>query len=156
MGYSKFHNLETFEEYYVTFSLKSLEYALDILENFPDCGTLNIPCIFQRFYTKRYVIYPKHILDNFPDCETLNIPCIFQRFYTKSYIMYSKHILGIFQIVEYKILIIYSFPEIHQKILNIQELPETRRFYISKEYFIFGKLIKYFKCSSTFQCIFPS
>ena len=30
------------------------------------------------------------------------------------------------------------------------------RFYISKEYFIFGKLIKYFKCSSTFQCIFPS
>ena len=102
--------------------------TLDILENFPDCGTLNIPCIFQRFYTKSYVIYPKHILDNFPDCETLNIPCIFQRFYTKSYIMYSKHILGIFQIVEYKILITYSFLEIHQKILNIQELPETRRF----------------------------
>ena len=25
---------------------------MDILENFPDCGTLNIPGIFQRFYTK--------------------------------------------------------------------------------------------------------
>ena len=83
--------------HYITFGVKSLEYALDILENFPDS-------------------------------ETLNIPYIFQRFYNKSYIMYSKHILGIFQIVEYKILIIYSFPEIHQKILNIQELPETRRF----------------------------
>ena len=32
MGYSKFHNLENFQEYYVTFSLKSLEYALDVLE----------------------------------------------------------------------------------------------------------------------------
>ena len=28
------------------------------------------------------------------------------------------------------------------------------RLYISKEYFPFRKLIKYFKCSSTFQCIF--
>ena len=37
----------------------------------------------------------------------------------KSYVMYFKHIPGIFQIVEYKILIMYSFPEIHQKILNI-------------------------------------
>ena len=68
------------------------------------------------------------IITTFPDCKTLKIPCIFQRFYTKSYIMYPKHILGIFQIVEYKILILYSFPEIHQKILIIQELPETRRF----------------------------
>ena len=59
--------------HYITFGVKSLEYALDILEKFPDCGTLNIPCIFQRFYTKSYVMYPKHILANFPDCETLNI-----------------------------------------------------------------------------------
>ena len=107
-----------------------------ILENFPDCGTLNIPCIFQRFYTKSYAMYPKHILDNFPDCGTLNIPCIFQRFYTKSYIMYPKNILGIFQIVEYKILTIYSFPETHQKILNMLEnSPDQNivgRFYISK------------------------
>ena len=43
--------------YYITFSVKSLEYALDILENFPDCGTLNIPCIFQRFYTKSDIMY---------------------------------------------------------------------------------------------------
>ena len=42
--------------------------------------------------------------------------------------MYNNpSILGISQIVEYKILIIYSFPETCQKILNIQELPETRR-----------------------------
>ena len=34
-----------FQEYYITSSVKSLEYALDILENIPDCGTLNIPCI---------------------------------------------------------------------------------------------------------------
>ena len=40
----------------------------------------------------------------------------------------SQAYSGNFQIVEYKILIMYSFPEIHQKILNIQELPETRRF----------------------------
>ena len=53
------------------------------------------------------------------DCGTLNVQCIFLRFYTKSYIMYSKHILGIFQIVKYKILIMYSFSEIHQEILNI-------------------------------------
>ena len=33
--------------------------------------------------------------------------------------MYPKHILGIFQIVEYKILIMYSFPEIHQKNIKI-------------------------------------
>ena len=119
MGYSKFHNLENFQEYYITFSVKSLEYAL-----FSDCGTLNIPSIFQRFYTKSYVMYPKHILDNFPDCGTLNIPSIFQRFYTKSSIMYPKHILGIFKIVEYKILIIYSFPEIHQ---IISKNPRTSR-----------------------------
>ena len=74
-----------------------LEYALDILENFPDCGTLNIPCIFQRFYIKSYVMYPKHIL-------------------------------GIFQIVESKILITNFLPEIHQKMLNIQEHLETKRF----------------------------
>ena len=73
-------------------------------------------------------MYLKYTPEKFPDCETLNIQCILQRFYTKSYVMYPKHILGIFQSVEYKILIIYSFPEIHQKILDIQELPETRRF----------------------------
>ena len=116
MGYSKFYHLENFREYYITFRVKSLEYTLDILENCPDCGTLNIPCIFQRFYTKSYVMYSKHTLDNFPNCGTLNIPCIFQRFYTKSYIMYPKHILGIFQIVEYKILITYSLPEIQENI----------------------------------------
>ena len=113
--------------HYITFGVK-LEYALEILENFSDCGTLNIQCIFHRFYTKSYIMYPKHILENFPDWGTLNVQCIFQRFYTKSYIMYPKHILGIFQIVEYKILIMYSFPARHQKILIIQELPETRRF----------------------------
>ena len=66
-------------------------------------------------------MYSKHTLEYFPDCGTLNVQCIFQRFYTKSYIMYPKHILGIFQTVEYKILIMYSFPEIHQKILNMPE-----------------------------------
>ena len=84
----------------------------------------------------------------------------YSRDFTPKVIMYPKHILGIFQIVEYKILIIYSFPEIHQKILNILgNSPDQNmvgRFYISKEYFLFGKLIKYFKCSSTFQCIFQS
>ena len=43
--------------HYITFGVKHLEYALDILENFADCGTLNIPCIFQRFYTNNYVMY---------------------------------------------------------------------------------------------------
>ena len=44
-------------------------------------------------------------------------------FVTFKFTFFQKHILGIFQIVEDKILIMYFFPEIHQKILNIQEIP---------------------------------
>ena len=40
----------------------------------------------------------------------------------------------IFQIVEYKILVQYVFPEIPQEILNFQELPDTWEFQIFHVY----------------------